>query len=176
MMLHMVAHPQMNATPCCTSRPTHNYSCVMQPKWKRWCAFAKQAKAALKASGGNATDIEIAEAVSELLEADGEAPVQRALVNAWLNGGRVPSLAEFLALCEVLGISQNQPLFGSEFFQHKSKQIGKVRQLPIMEREDPDIAKVVSLMKDTDAKGRAMALSAVMVALHGYVKPLANSQ
>jgi hypothetical protein len=33
--------------------------------------------------------------------------------------------------------------------------------------DDPDIAEVVRMMRETDARGRAMALAAVKVALNG---------
>ncbi len=84
----------------------------MKPEWQNWHERAKATKEMAKAAGRPLSDVDVAASVSELLEAAGQKPVKRALVNHWLNGRRIPSLVEFFALCHVLQMDPRQVLFG----------------------------------------------------------------
>jgi len=46
---------------------------------------------------------------------------------------------------------------------------------PLIQPEDPDIAEVVRMMRETDSRGRAMALAAVRVALNGHENSVKNA-
>lgn len=128
----------------------------MKTQWRTWHARAKAAKAS---SGRPRPDVEIAEAVSEILEADGKTPVKRAVVNHWLNGRRDPSLAEFFALCRVIEADPLEMLFG--------KPGASVEPLH-RQHPDPDVAEVVRLMESTDAAGRAFVRGLVAGHLSSY--------
>lgn len=75
--------------------------------WKSWHVRLKAMKAGVP-------DVEIASGVEEILQRDvrDNYTVKRAAVNHWLNGRRIPTLAEFFALCQVIGVDPGEVLFG----------------------------------------------------------------
>ena len=96
-----------------------------------------------------------------------------AQVAQWLSGHR--KLGDTGARLIVLALE-----LPSDYFETKSPVIAEdvtpypVKVQPLPEREAPEIAEVVAMMRAVDDKGRAMALGAVKAVLAGYKPAKAN--
>lgn len=139
------------------SERIYRYGMKKHGNWETWHKRAKEAKTA----SGARPDVEIAELVSEILEASGRSPVKRAVVNHWLNGRRDPSLAEFFALCHVIDANPGDVLFGQDVAEN-------VIPHPAAVSLDENMAEVRSLLEKTDATGRRMAVAILRSALSEY--------
>ena len=95
------------------------------PTWKSWHNRLKMMKAGMP-------DVDIASGVEEILQRDlrENYTVKRAAVNHWLNGRRIPTLAEFFALCQVIGVDPGEVLFGERVLhQYTLAQLDTARAL-----------------------------------------------
>jgi len=114
-----------------------------------------QSEASRQAAGRITGDVDLAETVTGLLEQAGiPGKINRAGLNHWLTGRRQPSMAQFLALCEALEVSP------ADVFGRPGQRINDRLPEPIQE--------AVSLMKNTDDIGRAMALGGIRAALANH--------
>jgi len=120
-----------------------------------WAGPIAKAKQAAKASGRIKGDVDLAATVSEILERAGlPGKINRAGLNHWMTGRTQPNMAQFLALCEALGISP------AEVFDRSVPRVGRPLPEPIQE--------AVSLMENTDDTGRMMALGGIRAALANH--------
>lgn len=131
---------------------------MSKPTWENWYLRAKAAKAAVP----KLTDVEIAEAISETLEAMDRPTVQRGIVNHWFNGRRQPDLLEYMLLCKVLQADPAEILFGCRLSQDSNVQTLK----PLA--RNAEIATAIKLLEDTDDTGRKLALGGMKAAMLGH--------
>ena len=96
----------------------------------------------------------------------GRRPVSLNAAVAYAAAFNVPLAAISPSLAGLLEKSQHQPpVQSSSLKEPESDYTNNVMQF--LPPDDPDIAEVVRMMRETDARGRAMALAAVKVALNG---------
>jgi hypothetical protein len=127
----------------------------MKTDLKCWIGPIVKAKQAAKAAGLIKGDVDLAEIVTDMLGQAGlPGKINRAGLNHWMTGRRQPTMAQFLALCEALGISP------AEVFDRGVTKT--IRPLP-----EP-IKEVVSIMENTDETGQVMALGGIKAALANY--------